>query len=209
MTEEKQEAIKKRFLKDTENHSINIKKDDKVFRHIVMSRDNSSTYKYEITTWPGYLCFSGDMGCFVFRRLNDMLCFFRSEKLTINKGYWHEKLEAVDRGDGSMKYSEELFEEAIKEYFESFMEENEEEYKDKKEEIWNEIENDVLYFGSNGFEAHKAAGEFECEGFRFNDFWETNLEEYTYRFVWCLYAIVHAIQIYDEIKEVEDVSSIS
>ena len=27
---------------------------------------------FDIVTWPGYLCYSGDMGCFVFTRLPDM-----------------------------------------------------------------------------------------------------------------------------------------
>ena len=211
MTEEKQEIIKKQFLKDVKDHSIKVVNDDELFRHIIMSRKDSCTYRYEITTWPGYLCFSGDMGCFVFKRIEDMFQFFRSKnkELTINKGYWHEKLEAIDKCDGSMEYSETLFRETIKEYFETFMDDYKEEYKDKKTKIWEEIKREVLYYSDNEFEAYKAANEFEYEGFRFHDFWETNLKEYTYRFIWCLYAIVYTIQLYDDIKELDEISSIS
>ncbi len=37
-------------------------------------------------------------------------------------------------------------------------------------------------------------------GVELNDFWECDLKEYTFHFIWCCYAIVHAIELYDQYK---------
>ena len=43
----------------------------------------------------------------------------------------------------------------------------------------------------------QAAVNFEHAGYRLSDFWEVNLYQYTYHFVWCCYAIVWGIHQYD------------
>ncbi|EPN8197881.1 hypothetical protein ACT3ON_001083, partial [Acinetobacter baumannii] len=40
-----------------------------------------------------------------------------------------------------------------------------------------------------------------ANGVQLADFWEHNLNDYTYHYIWCLYAIVHAIKLYDAAKE--------
>jgi hypothetical protein len=58
------------------------------------------------------------------------------------------------------------------------------------------------------FLARQAAQDFVSESFigdgghrfRFTDFWEVNLHEYTYRFIWCCYAMVWGIRKYDEAR---------
>lgn len=51
-----------------------------------------------------YLCYTGDMGTYVFQRLTDMFEFFRTDreykkrnggKLAVNLSYWGEKLQAT------------------------------------------------------------------------------------------------------------------
>ena len=193
---------KESFLKDTESHKLQIVKDDGVHRHIVMSK-GSSVYRYEITTWPQFLCFSGDMGCFVFCRVEDMFTFFRqtSGELNISKGYWHQKLEAVDKDGGAKKFSPEVFADVVKHHFDLWVDDAEPDA-EKKAKVWQEIESDVLWLADdNKVRAFDAANNFTCEGFEFVDFWDNEFEDYTCRFIWCLYAIVYAIQKYDaEVK---------
>ena len=45
--------IKNRFINETKNHTITIHKDDGIYRHIEFSDNGSSTYKVNLTTWPG------------------------------------------------------------------------------------------------------------------------------------------------------------
>ncbi len=57
-----------RFLGDVKGHVFEIKNDDGLYRNITVKKPDSSIYGYKITTWPGYLCISGDMGTYVFSR---------------------------------------------------------------------------------------------------------------------------------------------
>lgn len=194
---------KQMFLEQVKDHKLKIVKDDGIHRHIMMSSGSFNMW-YEIITWPRGLCYSGDMGTFVFRRVPDMFTFFRQkdDELRINTGYWHEKLDAVDRCDGAMKYSPELFRENIIKYYENWCEcETCDEVKCR---AWERIRNTILpYIDDNEFEAFDAIRMFckdKDDGFSFYDFYEFEAKDYTYRFIWCLYAIVHAIIQYDKIK---------
>jgi len=194
----KESCTKERFLQDTKDHKLTILKDDGVFRHIVMSR-GGSVYQYEITTFPQHLCYTGDMGSFVFRRVEDMFKFFRQDVLQINPGYWHEKCEAAERDGGAMRYSSELFEGAVKEYFDMYVVDTAESKK-TQDEIWADIKRDIFYGDDNSADlAFSRILQFESNGFVFEDFYP-NVQEYSYRFIWCLYAVVYAIQQYDKTK---------
>jgi len=69
---ENEQPKQDRFLNDIANHSMSIVRDDGVYRHLVFSNNGSSVFRFELITWPGYLAYTGDMGAFVFSRLNDM-----------------------------------------------------------------------------------------------------------------------------------------
>lgn len=187
---------KEKFLECVKNHKMKIISEDGINRHIQFMNDKSSNMYFNLTTFPGYLCFSGDMGCYVFSRLEDMFQFFRSDR--INEGYWHEKLEAVDRCSGSKEYSPELFNSTIKEWFDEW--EIDEPDKEKTLDVWKEIKRQVLSNDEFECEAMHSAMDFNYRGFSFSDFWEVDLKEYTYRFIWCLYAIVWGIEQYDKFK---------
>jgi hypothetical protein len=194
------------FLKDVESHSLTILKDDGVYRHIKMRNPNSSEMYYEIITYPNFLVYSGDMGCFVFSRIEDMFNFFRmkGDEFGINPGYWGEKLEAVDRMDGASEWSQESFEEAVYETLNNWIEyavDSEydadfiEEQKDKVEHLIDE---------SREHECHAVAAmnnwSTDKDGVDFSDFWESGTTRATSRYIWCCYAIVWAIRQYDEAK---------
>lgn len=83
------ESTKER-LKD---HEIDIQVEDGYNRIIRFHKDNKVDDSIYITTWKNRLCYSGDLGTFVFSHsgVEDMLRFFRGD---INPDYWRESLKA-------------------------------------------------------------------------------------------------------------------
>jgi hypothetical protein len=112
---EKLDKAKAGFLRDVDAHVMHIKQDEGVFRHIRFSQGGSSVYHFDITTWPGYLCISGDMGCFVFARTADMFTFFRGDR--INPQYWAEKIQATNNRSGHRSFSIDLLKQAVADDF--------------------------------------------------------------------------------------------
>jgi hypothetical protein len=191
------------FLREVEGHTMTIFKDDGIYRHIRFSKNGSSVMQFDLITWQGYLCYTGDMGTYVFRRLHDMFTFFRNDGrnpigLYINRAYWHEKLEATDRNDGSKEFSIEKFRTTIKEYVDDRdTDYGENGYAQLVEAVKEQLLDNDFQFES---EARQAVEDFEFEDFEFSDFWEHDLQDYTHRYTWCCYAIVWGIQQYDKVN---------
>ena len=83
------------FLSDVVEHRMKVHMDNGVYRHLEFSKPGTNCYRFDITTWPGYLCVTGDMGTWTFSRLRDMFEFFGGAfEHGINTGYWSEKFEA-------------------------------------------------------------------------------------------------------------------
>jgi hypothetical protein len=93
--------VAERFKRDTASHEMTVLHDDGLYRHLRFmrvitdetGRHPSSSYWFELVTWPGKLAVSGDCGSFLFARREDMFEFFRSDsRYGINPGYWSEKV---------------------------------------------------------------------------------------------------------------------
>lgn len=183
-----------RFAKDTAGHTLSIKRDDGFYRHLVCSNNGSSVYRFEIVTWPGYLAYVGDMGDFVFHRLDDMFEFFRGRP--INPRYWGKKVDAACR-DGVSEWSQDRFKEAVASEARSRLE------LDDDEEIPPEVLEELCnVLGSeNEHDAFVAVSEYDGNSVDFSDFWERDCTVFTHRFLWCCHAIMWAIAKYDEAKE--------
>ena len=99
-----QRTDRQRFLRDTRHHRMEVVRDDGVYRHIRMKKPGNIGYHFDISTYPGYLVFTGDMGSYVFSRLRDMFEFHRTDwdrdTPTIDYKYWSQKCEAPDRNGG-------------------------------------------------------------------------------------------------------------
>lgn len=216
------------FLKDVSDHVMTVIRDDGKHRHIRFADPATMCMHFDLITWPGYLCYTGDMGTYVFSRLADMFEFFRTDRdstwlkrkgltLGINPQYWGEKLQATDRHDGFRRFSEDKFNAAImRRLFEWIRENRDETTKEERRELWEAVHSEVLDADgdSGGHRKQCAAHDFGHQVhpglyFRFNDFWETNVEEYSGRFMWCCYALAWGIKTYDEAKalQVEGVSA--
>ena len=205
-------CTEERFLNDVSSHEMHILHEDGVYRHIRFKKPNTSCYHFDLITYPGYLVYSGDMGCYVFSRLNDMFEFFRADKrnrdgLYINTGYWAEKLQAVNGNRNSadaMEFDEDAFRKVINEYRVRWVRE----YcldKQQRRDLWDDIEDSVMSRIDDGEHAaclatyefsHKTGG----DTFQFDDFFEHNFKRYTFSFIWCCYAIAFGVKKYDEAK---------
>jgi hypothetical protein len=223
------DCTQERFLRDIEGHAMVILRDDGVHRHVRFKRPDTSCYYFDLITWPGYLCYTGDMGTFVFRRLEDMFAFFghdrkchasRGRTLAINLGYWGEKLVAVDAngassGGKAKEFDEGKFRRVINEYRVTWMRRAKEQGaldKEQRRELWEQVQSEVLDRVEDGEHyATTAAYEFSYRTepysaarhqpvWQFDELFEHDFTDYTHTFTWCCYALAWGIQKYDEAK---------
>lgn len=187
------------FLKDVSKHVMTVLRDDGVHRHLRFKIPDSGNMYFDIVTYPHFLVYSGDMGCYVFSRLNDMFEFFRcrpereKQNLYINLGYWAEKLEATDKPDGHEQYNSESLTNHVNEWLAEV---------EADAELRERVADEVLSYVDDGeIRARDALTGFQHEDrYPFQDSWECNFTEYTYRFVWCCYALAWAIRTYDQAR---------
>lgn len=204
------------FLRDVADHKMVVLRDDGVNRHIRFRRPDTSCYYFDLITWPGCLCYTGDMGTYVFQRTTDMFEFFRTDrahrrdpsKLPINLSYWTEKLIAVDgnRGGDKVKaFDDDKFTRVVNEYRVQWMRDAKDFGtldKEGRRELWEAVDGEV--FGAledGGDRAQYAAYDFQhVDGdhhWQFEDLFERDFTEYTHSIVWCCYALAWGIEKYD------------
>ncbi len=179
------------FLKDIATHEMTILLDTKDHRHLRFRRPGTYCMGFDIITWPGYLCISGDMGNYVFSRVADMFTFFRGENvgpLRISPDYWAEKTQ----NNKTKEYSAEKFRESIDWRLNDLDEIG--------DDLRAAVRDEVLSCANDEWEAVKAVHEFQYGRFRFDDFCEFNYMDWTYHYLWCCYAVVWAIRQYDTAK---------
>lgn len=196
---------KEQFLKDVANHQITINLDQGVYRDITVAKPNSVDMHFNITTRPGYLMFTGDMGSFTFSRLQDMFKFFRKEE--INPGYWEEKLAACDSRCSAKEFSPELVKEILMDHlnehlaeidtgnYDSDMYQSNEAIAAIRSLIGTAEDNEQHFYNELGSWDDSVNG-----GVDMDCWWEWDFKDFTYHYIWCCYAIVHAIKLYDEVK---------
>lgn len=182
------------FLNVVQNHTLEVRKDDGLYRHLVLSNGGSSFYRFDLVTWPGYLAFTGDMGAFVFSRIPDMFAFFREKE--INASYWAEKVVAENVHRGIEQFSVEIFRarvlSRVRSYFD--LEDGQPLPKNVQEEI------QPLLDAEDEWECVEQMRNFASELVTFPDFWDSDTRDYTRTYLTACYAIVWAIEQYDARK---------
>lgn len=200
----------KRFLGDVSEHQMTIIRDDGVNRHVRFRKPGTYCMSFDLITWPGSLCYTGDMGTYAFCRLEDMFEFFRTDRLharpgqtlVINPSYWGEKLVAADSADGYRNWSREKFAARLRETFDDWLNDNEINGT-RRSELLERLQDELIaYLDEEGKEgAYRAARDFEIDkSFPFESFWEVDTDDYSYRFLWCCYALAWGIAVYDQAK---------
>lgn len=187
-------CTKEEFLNTITEHVMTVHLDVGVVRTILFQKPGTINRQFALTTWPGHLCISGDMGTYVFRRLADMFEFFRADTIAdkegpcINLSYWAEKLVAVDKNSRAKEYSYDTFKQVIQERVDEA-----ETTKPQRDAVADLLERLI---DADMDTVHREVADFE--EFEFYDFWEHDLTEYTYHFIWCCYAIAWGIEHYDK-----------
>jgi hypothetical protein len=209
------------FLANVQHHQMTVLRDDGLYRHLRFGRPGSLAMHFDLMTYPGGMLYRGDMGAFVFERLDDMFEFFRTDGGRINPGYWSSKLAAVDQ-DGVTQFDGEQFDREIKREVLTWCRDNAHRTtKDERRDLWDAVLDDVIGVSPSGDEGAKknAAGEFSHYirshnirrsipiHFSFDSPWEMGSDSYTPRFLWCCHALVWGIAKYDEMKAQEKASA--
>jgi len=187
-----------RFQRDTANHTMEVKLDNGLYRHLVFTNNGSSCYRFDLITWPGYLCISGDMGCNVFSRVPDMFEFFRSSG-RIKPSYWQEKIEDDGR-DEVMEFNPDLFRQRI---LQDVAEVTEGMSQADAYELKEEVQSEILDALDDGEQAAWAAVyRWSDDRLDLTDFGENarSFCEFTVHYIWRCHAIVWGIHQYDQYK---------
>lgn len=188
------------FLKDVSQHQIEVLKEEGLFRQVRFAKPGCSDMQFDLVTWPGHLCYTGDMGTYVFARVADMFDFFsRGAPGRINPDYWGEKVQAADR-DGVLAFDTVQFEKAVKCELIQWLRDNAEvTTKDERRELWDEVMDEVI--AGEGLPMHRVHqfGHYvseEAGDFYFENLYERDLQTHTERFLWCCHAIAWGVRQY-------------
>lgn len=179
----------KQYL-DKRDYKMEVLQDSGVFRTLKFMHDNSHNGYFMITTWPGHLCISGDMGTYVFSRIHDMIEFFNGDG--INPGYWSEKLQSESRfGGGYKKFCIDTFEKNIAKEKSQLIEWADGD--DVKIEEIKEAFEPAKYIGDE-YEAIDFIRNLDAPGFEACEFsWPDKL---TFHYLFACYAINYACNTY-------------
>lgn len=186
------------FLADVAKHEMTVLLDQGLHRHLRFADPQDGVHWFEIVTWPGNLVINGDMGTYAFARNSDMMSFFAGDG--INPRYWSEKLTAPHRG--ATEYTSAECERVIRQWATEQISEHELD-ETAAAEFLHELEEDVLWLvDSRGEEGMREL----IDAFRWTapdgevieagDSWEWDFDEYIYHYLWCLHAIVWAVDCY-------------
>lgn len=211
------------FLQDVSGHEMQIICDDGFNRHIRFKKSGTTSYQFDLITWQGHLCYTGDMGTYVFARLEDMFEFFRTDReyavrkgkmLGVNLGYWAEKLLATDsngpHSNGAIEFDQEEFKREVLAYLVAWMREHRDETDAAwRRDLWNEVIDHVIEADDDEvgklFALQHFVFHFPPNGprFRFDSDWlmETDFRSFTWRFQWACHAIAWGVMRYDEVKK--------
>lgn len=190
--------VAERFSTDIAAHTLTVLHDDGLYRHLRFSRPGSSTYSFDIVTWPGVLTIHGDMGTYVFSRLQDMFDFFRGDR--INPSYWAQKLQTKDR---VTEFSPDAFREHVVDAVIGWAGELSGEGDDDEQvsirvgHLLEALQREVLQFGEDEQDARFTLDSFTHDGCTFADTWEWDLHRPTFHFLWSCHALSWGIALYD------------
>jgi hypothetical protein len=170
---------------------MTVEHDQGVYRHLQFRGEGRQDW-FDIITAPEILTINGDYGTYTFSRNHDMFGFFRQpdgEPITVNTDYWKEKCiawghEQVEKHTHAAFWGPVVYEFRQREY--------------RGEEMWR------LWYELREAIEHSEDDEWGAvESLRNLDapYWDWcdggSMKEYSYHYLWCLWAIVWGIRHYD------------
>lgn len=177
---ELERSTKERIVNDLANHVVTAKRVDGLYRHYRCQRPGTWSMGFDVVTWPGSLCFTGDMGDYLFQRTSDMVAFMRGSCMSYS--YAAEKCVAHD---GRLKeFRREVFEEILNDY----VTDHGLEEADNLAEIHEKIAAARAQADGVYESPHEAMAALYESGL-----WDgcdlPSCETWTFHFLWCLHAI--------------------
>jgi hypothetical protein len=206
------------FLQQVAKHQMQIVHEAGELRHIQFKEPGTQNLHFNITTVPGYLMITGDMGAWTFTRLRDMFELFRAPErygpgLHINLSYWAEKLTACDCGGhfpskGAKEFDENKFAAILRRQGKELLREAKADGHDKgvRADMLEELRGLLSDIDrDNEHAAYRLADEWSYRAgqdtYRFSDLWDHDFKSYRHSFIWACYAIAWGIQQYDAAKD--------
>lgn len=207
-------AMTPRFVADTQHHQMKILHDEGLYRHLAFgcqpipyASPTTGNCAFQLFTAPGTLGISGDMGTYIFARLENMFVFFDSPEGRINPDYWSEKVTAQDVHSPVRAFSQQRFREVVLQ-----------DYEDRKylfdpatqKHLLHKIRTQVLDAADTYHEVgsrdvlrefvfyDQKPGQPRLD-FDYEQSWEWDFKDFSHHFLWCLEAIVFGIKRYREV----------
>lgn len=181
-----EQDVRTRIVNDLANHTISVLRNDGMYRHWRCQKPGTWCMGFDIVTWPGSLCFTGDMGTYLFQRTNDMVAFMRDSCMSYS--YAAEKCVAHD---GRLEaWSPEVFHEV--------MDERLRESDDGQYTVMIAGERKQRSIATTIEDIKRAYADYESEHDAIKAMYESRLwdgcdlpscKTYTFHFLWCLHAI--------------------
>lgn len=195
-----QQSREQQFLRDVENHSLEILHDQGLYRHLRFNSADVTANYFEIMTWENHLSLTGEAGSFVFSAKKDMFAFFRRGDggITINPAYCSDKLISIDQNIKFRHFDPQKFIDQVTLQFILWSDQNNDLAEPTIKAVWDEIETKVIAAVAEGqAQAYQAVKNFQHDAFQFEELLEVNTYTHNAKYLWCLYAICWGIQQYD------------
>jgi hypothetical protein len=186
------------FASDARGMALTVVHDDGLYRHLRFRRPDTTLYWFDLVTWPNCLCFTGDVGTWVFSRVKDMIDFFSGP--VINPGYWAEKVRE-DGTDLVTRYDEDLARAHVTEAFREWADAHGWVLAATRD-LWEEIDREVLEEAVADEQSFRSAVDhFSWAGhpdhFRFDpDAWEWQLHGFRAQYLWACFAVQWGVNRY-------------
>lgn len=201
------------FLDNVAGHVLTVTHDVELYRRIVLGVPGSSFYRYEVVTWPGHVAIAGDMGSYVFERIDDMFEFFRGRTAGeyLDLSYLAGKCEAADKHAGLSEWVGEARSlDALAEILRESMDPDDGFAPTQADRIvaeWRKRVADDYGEMSSVDDVRELADCYRPDPDwprdPFADLWDRGrmFYEWSHHFAWCIFAIAFAVDKYDEHKQ--------
>lgn len=180
--------VKLRIGKDLCDHTITVLHADGLYRHYRCQKPGTWNMGFDVVTWPGSLCYTGDMGDYLFQRTDDMIAFMRRSCMSYS--YAAEKCVAHD---GRLKeFCEERMEEILSERLKESADEGGtfrvmRQGSSRDESVADAVAEIRRRYAEYSLPSDATKAMYE------SGLWDScdlpSCEEYTFHFLWCLHAI--------------------
>lgn len=182
------------------DQAMTVLRDEGLYRHLRFWKSESSFYHFDLITWPGYLTITGDIGCYTFRRIQDMFDFFTGY---LNSDYWSEKLASGGRPSVKVYDEDEFTKWLVQDFWEYSRELSPKQTKEWWQTLKEYVLDDFTYLGSHHHAISALDGIRNDPGVpseHYSEAYEHSWAKYDWHFEMCLAAIVTGIRTYKHSK---------